>query len=182
MSSNDEKQTLTKLKMQQDWKGEFPFLVFTSTSMTCKLCTKFDSKIMGCKNYNTSFVNGSTNFRKSVVKDHANTMIHSEAVKVDKIEKAKEVGEKYVTKLTPTGSTKIGETYKKLGSMTDAQKECFEKLFHVTYSVAKRGQPYTNFMDITELEKLHNVKFFPGGSHENESYYMYEKSSKKPKN
>ena len=166
MSSNDEKRTLRKLKTQQDWKEEFPFLVFTSTSMTC---TKFDSKIMGCKNYNPSFVNGSTNFGISAVKDHANTMMHSEAVKLDKIEKAKEVGEKYVTKLTPTGPTKIGESSKKSGSMTDAQRECFEKLFHVAYSAAKRGPPYTDFMDIIELEKLHNVKFFPGGSYENES-------------
>ena len=92
--SNDEKRTLPKLKTQQDWKEEFPFLVFTSTSMTCKLCTKFDSKIMGCKNYNPSFVNSSTNFHKSAVKDHANTMMHSEAVKLHKIDKAKEVGEK----------------------------------------------------------------------------------------
>ena len=51
---------------------------------------------MGCKNYNPSFVNGSTNFRKSVVKDHANTMMYSNAVKLNKIEKAKEVGEKYL--------------------------------------------------------------------------------------
>ena len=107
MSSNNEKQTLPKLKTQQDWKEEFPFLVFTSASMTCKLCTKFDSKIMGCKNYNPSFVNASTNFHKSAVKDHANTMMHSEAVKLDKTEKAKEVGEKYVTKLTSTGPTKL---------------------------------------------------------------------------
>ena len=140
MSSNAEKRTLPKLKTQQDWKKEFLSLVFTSTSMTCKLCTKFDSKIMGCKNYNPSFVNGSTNFRKSAVKDHANTMMHSEAVKLDKIEKGEEVGENYVTKLTPTGSTKIGESFKKSGSMADAQKECFVKLFHVAYSVAKRGR------------------------------------------
>ena len=53
--------------------------------------------------------------------------------------------------------------------MTDAQKECFEKLFHAAYSVAKRGRPYTGFMDITELGKLHNVKFFPGGLYQNES-------------
>ena len=124
---------------------------------------------MGCKNYNPSFVNASTNFHKSAVKDHANTMMHSEAVKLDKIDKAKEVGEKYVTKLTPTGPAKIGESFKKSGSMTDAPKECFKKLFHVATSVAKRGRPYTDFMDINELEKLHNVKFFPGGSYENES-------------
>ena len=43
------------------------------------------------------------------MKHHANTMMHSEAVKFDKIEKAKEVGEKYVTKLTRTGPTKIEE-------------------------------------------------------------------------
>ena len=104
-----------------------------------------------------------------MVKDHTNTMMHSEAVKLDKIEKAKEVGEKYVTKLTPTGPTKIGESFKKSGSMTNARKDCFEKLFHVTYSVAKRGQLYINFMDIIELEKLHNVKLFPGGSCKNES-------------
>ena len=99
MSSNNEKRALPKLKSQQDWKEEFPFLVFTSTSMTCKLCTKFDSKIMGCINYNPSFVNGSINFRNSAVKDYANTMMHSEAVKLDKFEKTKEVGENCVTKL-----------------------------------------------------------------------------------
>ena len=154
MSSNDEKRTLPKLITQQDWKEEFPFLVLTSTSMTCKLCTKSDSKIMGCKNYKPSFVNGSTNFRKSAVKDHANAMMHSMEVKLDKIEKAKEVGEKYVTNLTPTGPTKIGESFKKSGSITDAQKECFEKLFHVAYTAAKRGRAYTDFMDIIELEKL----------------------------
>ena len=115
---------------------------------------------MGCKNYNPSFVNGSTNFCKSAVKDPTNTMMRSEEIKFDKIERAKEIDEKYVTKLTPAGPTKIGESFKKLGSMNDAQKECFEKLFHVFYSVAKRGRPYTNFMDIIELEKFHNVKFF----------------------
>ena len=53
--------------------------------------------------------------------------------------------------------------------MTDAQKECFEKLFHVAYSVGKRRRPYTDLMDIIELANFHNVKFFPGGSYENES-------------
>ena len=71
---------------------------------------------MGCKNYNPSFVHGSTNFRKSAVKDDANTMMHSKAVKLDKTEKAKEVGEKYVIKLTPAGPTKLGESFKKLVS------------------------------------------------------------------
>ena len=109
MSSNNEKQTLPKLKMLQDWKEEFPFLVFTSTSMTCKLCNSFDSKIMECKNYNPSFVNGSTNFHKSVVKDHANTMMHSEAVKLDRIEKAKEVGEKMSPNLLLLALLKLGK-------------------------------------------------------------------------
>ena len=54
---------------------------------------------MGCINYNPSFVNGSINFRNSAVKDYANTMMHSEAVKLDKFEKTKEVGENCVTKL-----------------------------------------------------------------------------------
>ena len=132
MSSNDEKWTLPKLKKQQDRKEEFPFLVFTSTSKTCKLCIKFDSKIMGCKNYYPSFVNSSTNFRKSTVKDHTNTMMHSEAVKLDKIEKIKEVGEKYVTKLTPIGRNKIGESFKKSGSI--AYRIFFKRIFWKTVS------------------------------------------------
>ena len=68
---------------------------------------------MGCKNYNPNFVNGNINFRKSAVKDHVKTMMHFEAVKLDKIEEAKEVGEKYVTKRTHTGPTKIRESFKK---------------------------------------------------------------------
>ena len=63
--------------------------------------------------------------------------------------------------LTPTGPAKIGDSLKKMGVMTDQQHLYFRRLFEVSYSIAKRGHPYEEFLYIIELEKLHRVDFSP---------------------
>ena len=61
--------------------------------------------------------------------------------------------------LKPTGPTKIGGSLKKM--MTDQQHLYFRWLFEVSYSIAKRGHPYEEFLDIIELEKPRRVNFSP---------------------
>ena len=57
----------------------------------------------------------------------------------------------------------------KIGHMSNIQREGIEKLFHIAYSIAPKGRPYTDFRDSIELEKLHEVKFVPSGSYDNET-------------
>ena len=167
--SKSQKRCPPKQNTQKEWKKEYPQLVFRPDSMYCKLCFDHNEKLLGCKNYNATFVNGSTNFRKSAVSEHFSSDMHREAMELAEKEKSKQVGEKYVKKLTPPGPTKIGESFKRSGKMTSQQKEYFERLFHVAYFIAKKGRPYTDYVEIIELEKLHKVKFFESSSYENET-------------
>ena len=67
------------------------------------------------------------------------------------------------------GSTPIGDSIRNMGKLTLEQRKSLEKRFHVAYYIGYKGRPYTDFMDLLELEKLHEVKFFKTSSYENES-------------
>ena len=64
-NSSSGKRSIPKMKTQKEWKEEFNFLKFTAEHMLCQMCVKFNNKLTSCKNYNPSFVNGCSNFRKS---------------------------------------------------------------------------------------------------------------------
>lgn len=53
-----------------------------------------------------------------------------------------------------------------MGVKTDQQHFYFSLLFEVRYSLAKRGRPYIEFLDIIELEKFLGVDFFLNSWHE----------------
>ena len=95
--------------------------------------------------------------------------MHQKAVELQRKSEAEHLGEKYTKKLTPSGSTAIGDSIRSMGELTHEQKKNLEKLFHIAYFIGYKGRPYTDFMDLLELEKLHEVKFFKTSSYENES-------------
>ena len=51
------------------------------------------------------------------------------------------------------------QTSKNVADTTFKEKESLHKLFKVTYLIAKKGTPFTDYHDLIELEKLHSVKF-----------------------
>ena len=55
-----------------------------------------------------------------------------------------------------------------MGVMID-QRLYFRQLFEVSYSVAKPGRPFAEFVHIIELDKLHGVNFSLYNSLEKES-------------
>ena len=77
--------------------------------MFCKTCLKFEDKIKGSKNYNPSFVEGCSNFRKSAIVEHAKTEMHNKACEFEDMQEAQKLGEKY-KKMTSTANTPIGES------------------------------------------------------------------------
>ena len=56
---------------------------------------------------------------------------------------------------------------KNAGKLNSRDHDYLEKLFHISYVIAKKGRPYTDFVDLIELEKLHGVKFSTSGVYEN---------------
>ncbi len=49
-------------------------------SINCSICTTFDEKIRGSRNYNDAFIVGSTNLHTSSFRDHAKTDMHQRAM------------------------------------------------------------------------------------------------------
>ena len=74
----DTKRKLPKSKTQLSWKAEYSFLQFSlkENLMFCKTCLKFIDKITRSKNYNLSFVEGCSSFRKSAIVEHSKTKTH----------------------------------------------------------------------------------------------------------
>ena len=50
-------------------------------SLSCALCTQFQDKLVGIRNYRTSFIDGTSNVRTSSFKEHATTDMHVRARK-----------------------------------------------------------------------------------------------------
>ena len=56
-------ETLSKLKTENEWEKELPFLSLKTQHMLCKVYTKLNDKIT-CKSYNANFIKGCANLRK----------------------------------------------------------------------------------------------------------------------
>ena len=121
----DTKRKLPKLKIQLSWKAEYSFLQFSSKEnlMFCKTCLKFEDKIKSSKNYNPSFVEGCSNFRKSAIVEHAKTEMHTKACEFEDIQEAQKLGEKYKKKMTSTANTPIGKSLQNMGKLSEDRRE-----------------------------------------------------------
>ena len=99
-SMADAKRKLPKLKTQLSWKAEYLFLQFSSKEnlMFCKTCSKFEDEIKSSKNYKPSFVEGCSNFWKSVIVEHAKTEMHNEACEFEDMQEAQKLVKKYKKK------------------------------------------------------------------------------------
>ena len=51
-------------------------------SLSCALCTQFQDKLVGMRNYRTSFIDGTSNVRTSSFKEHATTDMHVRAMQL----------------------------------------------------------------------------------------------------
>ena len=65
----------TKLK----WQNGRSWLKFTYAGMKCSTCCDWQTKIESCKNFNVSYIKGSTNYKQSAVTDHEKTDQHSKS-------------------------------------------------------------------------------------------------------
>ena len=151
------------------WKEQFQWLNFTKDEkMVCTVCTSQEEKIRLMPNASISFIVGSSNYRLSTLKDHASSECHKRAVREEENKKAETEGRtlerQLITQTIPPGSA-IREGFKK---MSLNEQSALRKLFEIAYLIALKGHAFTDFKDLIELEKIHEVKF-QAGSYENES-------------
>ena len=117
---------------------------------------------------NLIFVTGSLNFKFSTLNDHEGSDGHKKAVRVKENEEAVAAGlsmpRMRVVQETPQNSA-ITDGFKRMG---EKERSAITKLHDISHYIAVKGHAFTDFSDLIELEKLHNVKF-QAGSYDNES-------------
>ena len=51
-------------------------------ALRCSVCKQFRNKLVGMRNYNSAYVEGSSNLRLLSFKDHASTKMHAQAMQL----------------------------------------------------------------------------------------------------
>ena len=158
-----------KINTIRKWKAMFPWLDFLDgMKMVCKSCKSQEEKLRLMPGANLTFVTGSTNYRPSTLKDHAQTDGHKRAVGEEAHAEAEASGvslqPRKVYQAVPSSSSIV----QGLNRMGDNERESVTKLNHIAFHVATKGLPFKYSKDKIELQKLHDVKFH-AWAYENES-------------
>ena len=151
------------------WKLDHSWLEYgEGMKMVCKICTAQKSKIEMMQSYNSTFINGSTNYKPSTLKDHAQTDCHKRAVRENDEMQAKASGISLPIRTVVQKIPEDSAIKKCVKKMTINEHKALVKLFHIAYFIAQKGHAFTDFKDMVELEKLHEVEF-QYGAYENET-------------
>ena len=113
-------------------------------------------------------INGSVNFKKSALNEHALLECHDKGIAEVKHKRGVAAGQslplKYVVHKVPADSA-IASGMQKMG---DKEKVGVKKLMDIASFIALKRRPFTDFKDYIEFENLHEVKF-DTNSHENKT-------------
>ncbi len=127
------------------------------TKLACKICRKFETKIVGRRNYSNKWVVGAESVRISNIKDHAKTDQHAHAMMLLKKEHAKAAG------LGPCSYAPIA---KALYELPEDAKASLRKKFDIAHFVATEKLSFNKYSKICELEAHHGVNI--GSTYVNE--------------
>jgi hypothetical protein len=169
-SSNPAQKLPVKSSTWKKWQGEFDWLEITErNTMICTTCTSQKERILlRNSSSNMMFIHGSTNFKKSSIKDHVISECHKIGKEEMEHQRAAEAGIQLPPKKVVQNIPKDSAIASGMQKMSEKERAGLKKLFDVAYFIALKGRPFTDFKDIIELEKLHDVKF-DTSSYENES-------------
>ena len=126
--------------------------------LKCKVCSKFESKIEGRKNFSNKWILGADSVRASNVQDHAQNDQHAHAMILLEKEHAVEKG------LGPASYAPIARALKKLA---DDERQRLRYKFDIAHFVATEKLFYLKHHQICELERHHGVNL--GTSYINEA-------------
>ena len=161
---------LPKASTLSNWRQTYEWLEITErNTMICKICVSQKEQII-LKNPSSpmGFIHGASNFKSSALKEHSTSECHRTGVEDAKHQEAIAAGislpPKHVVQSVPEDSA-IASGLQKMG---EKERSGLKKLMDVAYFIALKGRPFTDFKDLIELEKLHDVKF-DTSAYENES-------------
>ena len=114
----------------------------------CHACRKYESYIMGMKNFSSAWIKGSTNQKTSNLVDHATSEQHTTAMVRMQADNAK------ASKVPLDHYAPIAKCFSKMDVVT---KERLKKKFDVCYLLVKENMAFLKYPAILELEERHGV-------------------------
>ena len=116
------------------------------------MCTQFQSKLKGMRNYNPAYIEGSNNLRASSFKDHAASDMHSRAMLMLK-------------RAQSTDILEYAPIAKALHTMDAPAEQELKRKFDIAFMIAKEHMAFTKIKPICDLEERHGVSL--GQSYKN---------------
>ena len=152
--------SLPSEKTLKKWKEDFGWLRITENQkMISTICCSQEDIIHSMPNVSTSFLNGSTNFQLSSIKDHDFSACHQRAILEKQHPEAVAAGislppRRLEQHILPNSDIATG-----LQWMDEKDRDTVEKLHEISFNIALQDLQFTALRSQVEIEKLHRVNF-----------------------
>ena len=113
-------------------------------SLKCKICIRYKERLVTCRNYNTAFIEGSSNLRISAVKDHSRSVMHARAMSLFSKSQGKPV-------------TEYAPIVKALNFLDAVTEQRLKKKFDIAYFICKQRLAFSKMGPLCELQARHGV-------------------------
>ena len=154
---------LPKASTLQKWKKDFEWLAITErNTMICKICVSQKEKIL-LKNTSAhiTFIDSSSNFKSSTLKDHEKSVCHKTAIKEANHEKAAAEGlslpPNRVVHVIPANSAIASG----IQTMSEKERHGIKKLMDIAYFIALKGLLSPTFRTILNLNDCTKLSSIP---------------------
>ena len=125
------------------------------SKLKCSICGQFQERLISMRNYNSAFVEGTTNTHASSFKEHASTEMHKRAMILYKKEHSSNVCD-----YAPIARALL------LPSMDELTSARLKRKFEIAYLIAKEKMSFKKMKTLCDLEERHGVDI--GGSYRND--------------
>lgn len=122
--------------------------------LKCKLCTRFESRICGSKNFSNAYIVGSRNVKTSSFKDHAASEMHRRAMDL------------YLKDQPSCATLQNAPIVQALTKMDQATATKVGRKFEIAYLLCKEHMAFSKMEVVCQLEERHGVDLGTGRKNE----------------
>eukprot|EP00731_Ephydatia_muelleri_P021914 Em0014g505a len=118
-------------------------------ALKCKICTMFESKLIGMRNFSRAFIDGCTNLKASAFKEHASSLMHQKSMV-------------HYKKSQSVPVTEFAPIAKALSTIDELTEAVMARKFDIAYTICKEGFAFTKMSTLCELQEKHGVDLGSG--------------------
>ena len=119
------------------------------TKLKCRICTKFQERIIGKRNFSQKWIDGADSVRTTNIRDHAKSEQHCHAMNLERKSAAQHLDQ---------GPAAYASIARSLTTISSEEMERLRIKFDIAFFVATENMAFTKYPKICEMEARHGVK------------------------